>query len=72
MVSSNAKKSPPEFPYQKRLKKTLAEMNPIAEYLIDAGGLTYLTECLIPDLSDLQDDSETSSSDVGTSQPPHI
>ncbi|CAI9304037.1 unnamed protein product [Lactuca saligna] len=60
MVSSNAKKSPPEFPFQKRLKKTLEEMNPIAEYLIDADGLTYLTECLIPDLFYL----ETSSSDV--------
>ncbi|CAH1444824.1 unnamed protein product [Lactuca virosa] len=70
MVSSNAKKSPPEFPYQKRLKKTLAEMNPIAEYLIDAGGLTYLTKCLIPDLFDLQDDLETSSSDVANARVP--
>ncbi|KAL4554659.1 hypothetical protein LXL04_037258 [Taraxacum kok-saghyz] len=70
MVSSNAKKSPPEFPFQTEMKKLLALMHPLAVAHL-APGMICVTECLIPDLSPLQEDSKPSSSGVGSSQPPH-
>lgn len=70
MVSPNAKKSPPEFPFQTEVIKLLALMNPL-DLVQSAPGLISVTNSLIPDLSPLPEDLETSSSGVSTSQPPH-